>query len=133
MTALFALMTCVNAFALNDAVTVREVSALKADLAAEANRDARLERLELFKDFLFNRLQTMPLPQNEAEKDAFAELNEFEADVFMINMRSVSKTSCERAWRKITSANAVTDETVAASGLPSAARETLDILKALCR
>lgn len=132
ITALLSLVFSVNAFALNDAPTVREIARLKQDLAAQSQPAARLERFEVFRDFLFDRLQTMPLPRTAEEQADFNDLNQFEADLFMIEAKNLSPATCTRNWQKIVGANTVADESVPATSMSDITRETLDILKALC-
>lgn len=127
-------LSATAASAFTDPVTVQRTAAFKSSLRAEKDKAKRLELLEGFKDFLFDRLQTMDLPQTARQRADFAALNDFENNVFMFRFKTVDRASCVANWRKITTANAIKREYNDASEITAApsTKEALEILKLLC-
>ena len=130
----FLLMISGSAFALGDSVTVRKIAEFKSVLRAEKDKAKRLEQLEVFKDFLFDRLQTVELPDSDQRRADFAELNEFESNIFLFRFKTVDTASCRLNWRRVTTANAIKRDYDDLSELVSApsTREALEILKLIC-
>lgn len=133
---LIALLLLVSnaAFAFSDSVTNQKIVAFKSILRAEKDKSKRLEQLETFKDFLFDRMQAIELPKNEKERADFAELNEFESNVFMFRFKIVDTETCRLNWRKVTTANAVKRDYNDIGELTSdpSTKEALEILKLIC-
>lgn len=128
------IFTSLNALAFADTVTNEKTEILKLQLRSEPDKAKRLEIFENYRDFLFERLQTVELPKTPSEREGFRELNEFEANIFMIRLDGVTKMACVMNAKKITIANAMNRNFKDESDikLPPAALETLEILKAIC-
>ena len=124
-----------SAFATTDAVTNQALATLKARLAADKTPAGRLALVESFKDFLFDRLQTVPLDESEAGKEAFARLNEIESYVFMMKFEKLSPAECAHAYSRISTSSATNLDYESESQInPSKPGvEALQLLKAICQ
>lgn len=123
------------AHATPDAVTNQAISSLREKIAADKTPAGRVALLESFKDFLFARLQSIPIDETDAGKDAFARLNEFESYVFMMKMEKLSQGECAAAYSRISTSSATNlnyeNESQINQSKPGI--EALQLLKAVCQ
>ncbi len=133
--ALLSLLLGAQAFAFNDRVTVARVEQLKQTLEAEAPQN-RLAHLESFKDFLYNRLNSIELPEdilntpdNDPRIEEYRSLTEFSGYVNLISAKQLSKASCGNINRDIIN----TANTQGSESQASEALAALKILNSLCK
>ena len=85
------LMFSISGFSFQDATIHKAVSELKGQLLHSQTPEQRLQHFEKFRDFVFDRLQSMPAPKSAIEKKEFSELNDFENFILAIDMKKISK------------------------------------------
>jgi hypothetical protein len=123
----------VQAFAFHDVTTLSRIEQLKQRLETEAPQN-RLAQLEAFKDFMYRRLNTMPMPEDilntpddDPRIEEFRSLTEFSGYVNLIAPKAVTGASCRAARNDIVnSANTQGAEATEAV-------EALKILNSLCK
>lgn len=135
LSSLVSLFIGAQAFAFSDRVTVVRVEQLKQTLEAEAPQN-RLAHLEGFKDFLFNRLNTIEMPEDilntpdsDPRMEEFRSLTEFSGYVNLISAKQLSKASCGGIHRDIIN----TAQTQGTESQASEALAALKILSSLCK
>lgn len=129
------MVVSLNAFATTDGVTNQAIVSLKSQIAADKTPAGRIALVEKFKDFLFDRLQNVPIDETDAGKDAFARLNEFESYIFMMKFQTLSQGECAHAYSRISTSSATNlnyeNESQANPSKPGV--EALQLLKAICQ
>lgn len=126
------LLSSNSALAFQDHLTFRAMDELTQTLQAERDGNMRLRHLESFKDFLYNRLNTIELPDiettpdNDPRLEEYRSLTEFDSYVSLIRMRQISAKSCNSTKVHIEGT------TSRDGGVVPEAVEALKVLSALC-
>lgn len=138
MVALLSLLISYQAVAFKDPAVVNGIIKLKQNLETQP-RENRLVYLEKFKNALYKRLNTIPLPENilqtpanDPRMEEFRSLNEFSGYVNLISPKSLDRASCQSAQQSIVSAAKTQDETAGETDTMEA-DEAAKILEALCK
>jgi hypothetical protein len=121
-----------SASAFQDLQTKSMAASVQSKILRTANTQDRLLLLSQYKDFLFQRLNSIELPAFEDLRygdpllEEYRSLTEYEGYISLIDMKDVNSKECYR--NKVRLQNSAGKTTV----LPSEAREALKMLDALC-
>jgi hypothetical protein len=124
---------------------VRQINVLKKTLEEQAPQ-YRLATLEEFKNILYDRLNSIPMPEdiskvpdNDPRIEEFRSLNEFSGYLNLMTPKTLSAASCRSARKDLvnsvdTQGAELSEETVASDdSVPSEAIQAMKILKSLCK
>ncbi len=124
-------------WAFSDSATNTQLDRTIQALKLESRVDKKARHLEAFRNFLYQRLNTIDLALIEANPDDFASLNEFYGFIGQIDGKELSATACRKTrdnMLRLFRDNGLSQE--AADQLPTsqfpAATESLRLLNALC-
>ncbi len=126
-------MAAIQSLAFDDNLTLQATNEVITRMQQEDDMSRRLALLNTYKDFLYNRLNTIEIPDLDSTPDTdprldeYRSLTEFDGYVNLINMRQVTNQSCVRTKTHIERS------TSRDGGLVPEAVEALRILSALCR
>ena len=119
-----------QSFAFKDEAVVRGIETLKARLMLQQPQD-RVATMAKFQDFLYKRLNSIPLPEdilkapaNDPRLEEFKSLQEFEGYVQAIQLRPITAENCQK--KAVHFANV-------AKGAGPEAKEAYEILRFLCQ
>ncbi|GEM_PF-7130630 len=124
------LVNSANAF--QDLQTKSMAATVQSKILRTSNTQDRLLLLSQYKDFLFQRLNSIELPAFEDLRygdpllEEYRSLTEYEGYISLIDLKDISSKECYR--NKIRLQNSAGKTTV----LPSEARDALKILESLC-
>ncbi|KHD88255.1 MAG: hypothetical protein OM95_09965 [Bdellovibrio sp. ArHS] len=127
------LLTSQSVLAFTDSITVQAADNLIVHLQRQENPALRLRDLETFKQFLFQRLNTIEIPdvattpEDDPAFEEYRSLTEYDNYINLIYMKDITSTSCGRMKIRITNATSREGEIV----VPEAA-EAMKVLAALC-
>lgn len=94
------ILSAVSASAFQDPITLRASEELIEQMAQEMSPGRRLRQLEEFKDFLYNRLNTIELPDiattpdEDPRLEEYRSLTEYDGYVNLIRMRDITAKNC---------------------------------------
>ncbi|WP_253696375.1 hypothetical protein [Bdellovibrio bacteriovorus] len=130
------LMVCLlasqSSLAFTDSLTLQTADNLIAHLQRQDNVVARLQYLETYKQFLFDRLNTIEIPDLATTPDdhpaleEYRSLTEYDNYVNLIRMKDINASTCQRTRTRIE------NSTSRDGGLVPEAVEAMKILNALC-
>lgn len=122
-----------QSLAFEDALTYQATTEVITRMQQEAEMPARLALLNSYKDFLYNRLNTIELPDLDSTPDTdprleeYRSLTEFDGYVNLITMRQVTAQTCA------TTKTRIERSTSREGGVVPEAVEALRVLSALCK
>ncbi|MNL09286.1 hypothetical protein D3C87_1300410 [compost metagenome] len=67
----------------------------------EVSQGVRAQKVEEFKNELFEQLNTMPIPNTPEEDEEYASITEFSGYVNMIDTTNLNKSKCDSTMRDI--------------------------------
>ena len=138
MRKLMMVLACVlvtsNAFAFSDAATVNAVKDLIGRTRSQ-NLQEKSASLEQMKKFMFNRLNTIEMPEDatDAQIEEYRSLTEFDTYLNMINVSKLNSTSCAANAAHIKASTGATEEDIAAGRIGSEAQVAEAIIAAFCQ
>ncbi|WII72941.1 hypothetical protein QJS83_03530 [Bdellovibrio sp. 22V] len=123
-----------SAHAFEDAMTIQVTGQLTLRLQQEADPQVRLQLLEKYKEFLFERLNTVELPEdltslpdNSPIIEEFRSLTEYDNYINLIRIKTLNERNCQLAKMRIE------NSTSREGGVVPEAVEALKVLNALCK
>lgn len=147
MRKLVMILACVmfasNAFAFKDPATVAATRELISRVQRQSTLQEKAATLESFKQFLFNRLNTIEMPENMDDVDAMAKSNdprieefrsltEFDTYVGMISIRKINGASCAAARNHIAASTGADQSQLDRGEIGSEALMAQEIINAIC-
>ena len=115
-----------QAYAFKDIVVLEKTRQLLKTIP-DVSVGVRLQKVEEFKNELYEQLNTMPIPNTPEEDEEYASITEFSGYVNMIDTTSISKAKCDNTNREILMSSNSQGEV-----LPEA-KLALHIVSALCK
>lgn len=129
----FLILAAAPALAFEDTLTYQATAEVITRMQQEAEMPARLALLNSYKDFLYNRLNTIEIPDLETTPDTdprleeYRSLTEFDGYINLISMRQVTAQTCASAKTRIERS------TSREGGVVPEAVEALRVLSVLCK
>lgn len=132
--ALSLLVATTSASAFHDSATITVTEKLMLHIEKMEDSQLRLKALEKYKDFLFERLNSIELPDNfmalsndNPVIEEYRSLTEFDNYINLIRMKEVTAKDCQRTKMRIEAS------TSREGGMVPEAEVALKVLSALCR
>lgn len=125
-------MFLTSAFAFQDVQTQKMAIHVQMKIRQTSDSDERMLLLAQYRDFLFQRLNSIPLPEFEDLRyddpalENYRSLTEYEGYISLINLKNINSRECHR--NKVRLQNSAGRTPVQ----PLEAEEALKILAALC-